>query len=142
MTGNSSLFFSPTGGDQPFQNHYWKNQWREIDYKYDGANANVFFTRPEEWDPKRVRSIHYTRGTNPCNYRFKKEIEEAWDRFEKEGRPGESVYHPLAIWLNAKEALLKEHPHLDSLFTMCGFMLGFDDGGKAYRKQAHPLGFM
>ena len=141
MYDASRTFDSPTGGDQPFQNEYWKNAWHEIDYKYDGANANIYFNNYDEWDKNRVRSIHFTRSTNPCNHRFEDDIQEKWDEFDLYGRPKD--YNPLVLWLEAKESLINDYPEFEELFNQCGFMLGWDDGGNAGTKEPiHPLGFL
>ena len=139
MIEASQTFVSPTGGDQPFQNMYWKDKWTELDYKYDGANANIYFTQKEEWNPKKIRSIHFTRATNPCNHKFERKVRAVWDEFEQNGRPDD---HPMVLWLNAYEALLEEHPQMQEIFNQCGFMMGWDDGGRAFGAAHSYLGFI
>ena len=141
MIEESRNFESITGGDQPFQNHYWKNKWHELDYKNDGANANAFFSNNDDWDPNGVRSIHFTRATNPCNYKFEKIIQEKWDEFEEFG-VNEEEYNPLVLWLQAYNRLLANFPEFNSLFDKCGFMKGWDDGGKAFINTKDYLGFI
>ena len=122
-------FESRTGGDQPFQNIFWGDTWEEFNYKHEGANANVYFTRPQDWDADKIRSIHFTKATNPCNTKFEEDIREKWDEFEKYGFPDD--YNPLVLWINARDALLNEFPEFSILFDQCGFMLGWDDAGQA-----------
>ena len=139
MFEKSRNYESPTGGDQPFQNEYWKGVWKEIDYKYDGVNANVYEGINEEWDSERIRSIHFTMSTNPCNVHFQDQVRERFDEFIEDGKP--SDFRPQGLWWEAKESLLNEYPQFEDLFSECGFMAGWDDGGNA-DDPLHPLGFL
>lgn len=141
MIDESKKFKSETGGDQPFQNHYWRNKWTELDYKFDGVNANVFFTKNDHWVPDSIRSIHFTRATNPCNYKFEKIIQEKWAEFEEFGI-NEEEYNPLVLWLRAYDRLLSDFPEFTEVFNQCGFMKGWDDGGKAFVSAQKYLGFI
>ena len=125
-------FTSRTGGDQPFQNMYWNNTWKEFNYKIDAANANVYFTRRKDWNATAIRSIHYTKATNPCNTKFQDDIRQAWEEFDENGFPAEN---PLVMWIQARDNLLAAHPEFNGIFDTCGFMQGWNDGGQA----AQPL---
>lgn len=139
MMESSKDFVSPTGGDQPFQNYYWKDVWEELDYKYDGVNANVYKRTHKEWDKHKIRSIHYTRSTNPCNVRFEDSVREQFDKFLRKGKKATS--QPPGLWWQAKESLLEDYPQFIELFNQCGFMAGWDDGGYADGPR-HQLGFL
>ena len=139
MFDKSRDYDSPTGGDQPFQNEYWKDVWNEIEYKYDGVNANVFDGINKKWNIEKIRSIHYTMSTNPCNVHFQDTVQQRFDDFIEKGKP--SNYHPQGLWWEAKESLLEEYPQFEELFNECGFMAGWTDGGNA-DDPMHPLGFL
>ena len=135
----SSEFESATGGDQPFQNWFWAGKWNEIQYKIDAANANIFLSRREEWEADKVRSIHFTRFTNPCNQHNVEFVSEFFNNFEENYAAG----NPLGLWLHTKNNLLLEYPQFVPLFEECGFLKGWTDTGKAAATQVyHPIGFV
>ena len=67
MQINAKTFKSPSGGVQPFLNHYFKNKWIKLNPKIWGMNANSFALRPETWDDSKIHAIHYTTKAKPCH---------------------------------------------------------------------------
>lgn len=67
LVKSSKSFKSPSGGVQPFLNHFFKGKWVQLDAKVWGMNANAFTLRPETWNLSNIRMIHYTTKAKPCH---------------------------------------------------------------------------
>ena len=115
VMNNASRFFeSPTGGDQPFMNHYFKGKWFHLDKLIDGANGNVYYQHRDLWQDLFVRSIHFTLHINPCVQ------SKSWNTFYRylnrinEGKSDE--FDPIYLWYKARDELLARFPGFNEYF--------------------------
>ena len=114
MIEESKSFESPTGGDQPFLNLYWKNNWIKLNKLTEGANANIFDQKNQLWDAEKVRSFHMTSHLNPCIQNHSPQIFRDLVAQIQAGTLDKN--HPLSLWFKAKDELLFHFPSFESSF--------------------------
>jgi len=65
---SSKTFKSPSGGAQPFLNHFFNGKnWVRLDAKSWGMNANAYRLQPATWTDSKIHAIHYTTEAKPCH---------------------------------------------------------------------------